>query len=152
MDRWALKLAITYEFKFLILSYAGDSIPNVLWLTRWVFLSGSQCCREQKGWACPLPGVTNLSKDPLFNNLGPFPQHHIAKVAEADSPSSSSWPSISCTCCLKGIPLHPSILQPQPAEMPPSLHNRKIQKRRWDSIIPSFFSLKESNPCNTLNH
>lgn len=86
---------------------SGNSIPHVLRQTRWVLLSGSKRYREQKGWACPFPRVTNWSRDLCSTSQEPRSNTTQPEWPRQTPPSSSSRPSVSCTCCLTGIPLHP---------------------------------------------
>lgn len=121
---WLADMVALSNF-YLSLSYPGDSFPHVMWHMGWVLLSGSQCYREQKGWTCPLLGVTNLSRDLCSTSQDPLLQHNTARAAEAD-PSFILLSASNFLHMLLNRHTSPSILQPQPAEMPPTPHHRKI--------------------------
>lgn len=151
MGQWVVdvKAVAPNDGKYLCLSCPGDSIPHVLWHTGRVLLSGSQRYREQKGWTRPFPGLTHLSGDFCSTSQETLLRPNTARVAEAD-PSFMLLSASNFLHMLLNRHTSPSILQRQPAEMPPSPHHRKISKRGWTHETPwktSFLRLKESNPA-----
>lgn len=154
MVQWVVELnAITlYECKYLCVSCPGDSIPHVLRHTGWVLLSGSQCYREQKGWTCPFPGVTNLSRDLCSTSQEPCSNTTQPEWLRQTPPSSSSRPPISCTCCLTGIPLHPycNPNQLKCLRLHITERSRKEDGTHETPLKTSFLSWKESKTCNII--
>lgn len=128
----------------------GDSFPHVLRHSGWVFLSRPQRHREQKGGTRSLPGVTHLSRNRQSTSQEPSLQHNTTQPEwSKQTPSSSSRPPTSCTCCLTGIPLYPYCNHNQLK----SLHLYITERSRneegthetpWET---PFLSSKESNPA-----
>lgn len=72
-----------------------------------------------------IPWGDQAEQGPLFNVPGPLLQHNTARAAEAD-PSFILLSASNFLHMLLNRHTSPSILQPQPAEMPPPTHHRKI--------------------------